>query len=635
MKKIFIASLLAFTIFINSYGHTVSILSSTNITCNGLCNGTATALASGGTGPYTYVWSNGQVTATATNLCPGTYTVTATDDGDMSTAVVSVTIVQPSQLMVSTTPVYPNGGNCNGSITAVASGGTAPYLYYWNNGITLPLEMGLCAGQYCITVTDAIGCTVTTCVTLTAVTITSVATTPTTCGLCNGTAIPNFTGGNPPYSFMWSNGMAASTAYGLCAGNYGLTITDSNGSWDSLSFTIGGSSGLSIVLDTIINANCANNTPGSITIHATGGTGIYTYLWSPNGEVTPSISNLTGGYYTVFATESGGCSDSIQFYVGNSSNMYASINNTLANCGNNGTAQLTVQGDNPPFTYLWSDTQTTSTAINLAQGSYIVTITDNTGCSIIASTSIQYNCSNLIKGRIYFDLNQNCIQDVGETGLPGVLVFSSPGNYWGYTDSIGDYHIYTPEMNNSVSVNNNNMLGYTPTCPNPATLTVNFSQIGDTLLNNDFGFWVNPSIIDLGIHPGWTTGHPGFDKHYWILYYNSSPAPQNALIRFTYDPALQYLYCTQGGINYPLEHKVEWTFNNIPHSNGWSWSNAPYIYFNVPTTVTNTDTLCSSFEILPIIGDAQPWDNTLNICEHVTGSHDPNSKDVIPRGQGN
>ncbi len=631
--------LFVLTGIINIFGHTVSITSSTNATCNGLCNGTATAVASGGIGPYTYQWDDAalQTTATATNLCAGTYSVTCTDNGDASAAVVSVTITQPVQLaltVISQTNSFCD--LCNGSVTFSGSGGTAPYTYLWSNLTTTPTIFGLCAGVYTCTLTDANGCTVTNNITITnspGLSISSMATTPATCGLCNGTVTPTITGGTPPYQYMWSNGSMQFPLNGACPGNYHLTVTDANGCTVAGMASIQDSITVQIVLDTIINANCANNALGSITVHAIGGAGGYTYLWI-GGENTPTISNLIGGYYTVFVSESGGCSDSMQFYVGNNSNMYASIVNTTANCGNNGTAQLTTQGLNPPFTYLWSDGQITSTAINLTQGIYFVTITDNIGCSIVANTSIPYHCQNHIKGRIYSDLNQNCTQDGGEPGIHGISVMANPGNYYGFTDVNGDYEIVTLEMNNTITVNSNNLAGCAPTCPNPAILNVNFSQLGDTIYNNDFGYYGSPSNFDLGIHPGWTSGHPGFDKQYWIYYYNNSVTPQNALIRFTYDPALQYLSCTQGGVHFPLEHKIEWTINNIPSSNYWTWSNAPYIYFNVPTSVTNSDTICSSFEILPIIGDIDTLDNVLNICEHITGSHDPNSKDVFPRGQG-
>ncbi|MBI5541651.1 MAG: T9SS type A sorting domain-containing protein [Bacteroidia bacterium] len=711
MKKIIVILLFVLAGVYNIYAHTATISSSTNVSCFGACNGSATVTTSGGIGPYSYLWSNSQSIATINNLCPGTYTVTVTDQGDMSTATANVSISQPSLLTISETHVQPTCGQCNGSINVTASGGVAPYSYYWNNGITLTWESNLCPDDYTCTITDAVGCTSMTAVILTngpiiimstvnatcgvcngsasvsvfgglppysyqwsngnttpniinscagtytltvtdqnmctstsgdnivatsVVTISNIATTPTTCNQCNGIANPNISGGTAPYMFTWSNGLNTSTANGLCEGNYFLTITDNMGCTDTASFTILNSSGFNVVLDTAINSNCANNSLGSITVHAIGGSGGYTYLWSPGGENIPSISDLTFGYYTVFVTESGGCTDSLQVYLEYNANIYASVINTPANCLDNGTASIiNLTGVNPPFTFLWSDNlhQTTATAIALLPGTYYATITDAVGCMIIVSAVINNNCNNIIKGRFYYDYNQNCTQDVGEPGISNIHVRTFPGNDYGYTDINGDYTISTLQMICNVIPTNSNLFGIA-TCPLSETLSVNFTNVGDTLIGNNFGYYVDLSYFDLSLQPGWTTGHPGFNKSYWILYRNNSLLPQSALIRFIYDPALIFQSCNQSGVHDAINHTIEWTYNNLPEHFNSYWINKLEVLFTVPASISITDSLCSYFEIIPITGDLNPNDNALNICEPITGSYDPNSKDVIPRGQG-
>ena len=141
-----------------------NIVQPTNVTCNGLCNGSATASASGGTPGYIFLWdpaAAGQTSATASNLCAGNYSVTVTDDNGCTTTQ-TVTITQPNVLVSGIAPPTDAtcDGFCNGSATVSASGGTPGYTFVWN---TVPIQttasaIGLCAGNYSVTVTDANGC---------------------------------------------------------------------------------------------------------------------------------------------------------------------------------------------------------------------------------------------------------------------------------------------------------------------------------------------------------------------------------------------------------------------------------------------------------------------------------------------
>ncbi|MBI5217352.1 MAG: S8 family serine peptidase, partial [Bacteroidia bacterium] len=133
-----------------------------NITCAGqsLCNGSATVTASGGMPPYLYLWSDlsGQTTAAATNLCPGQYYVTVTDDNN-DQAVANVTIIEPAMFSVSATVQHPCGGG-SGAIHTIVNGGTPPYTYEWNTSETTD-EIYPSPGTYYVTVTDANNCTAT------------------------------------------------------------------------------------------------------------------------------------------------------------------------------------------------------------------------------------------------------------------------------------------------------------------------------------------------------------------------------------------------------------------------------------------------------------------------------------------
>ena len=138
----------------------------TNVTCGSLCDGTASVIVSGGTAPYTYVWTpappGGQGTPNVSGLCAGAYSVLITDANGCSITV-PFTILAPAPILLSL-QVFPAScpGVCDGSAGVIVSGGSAPYTYNWSPapgaGQGTPNVTGLCPQAYALTVTDAVGC---------------------------------------------------------------------------------------------------------------------------------------------------------------------------------------------------------------------------------------------------------------------------------------------------------------------------------------------------------------------------------------------------------------------------------------------------------------------------------------------
>ena len=192
-------------------GQIILSVTGTNVTCNGLNNGYATAVASGGWAPYTYQWSNGLTTPSIAALAPGTYTVTVTDI-DLAFAIGTITITEPPALGVT---VFSTSQICDvspdGTATAVPFGGVPPYTYQWSNGGTLAMISGLAAGTYTVTVTDASNCTTVGSVNVLVFGNEGIwigdSTVNITCfGANNGMASAMAMSGTPPYSYSWSNG---------------------------------------------------------------------------------------------------------------------------------------------------------------------------------------------------------------------------------------------------------------------------------------------------------------------------------------------------------------------------------------------------------------------------------------------
>ncbi len=393
---------------------------SSNVLCFGQCTGTATATPSGGTSPYTYSWSNAQTTQTATGLCAGTYTVTVTDAGS-NTATATVTITQPTALTLSTSVTNPTCNNvCNGNATATASGGTSGYSYSWN---TTPVQTasnatGLCAGNYTVTVTDANGCTKTASVVITQPPVLTAAINPptnVTCNaLCNGSATSVGGGGVTPYSYSWNTTPVQTTANatGLCAGNYTVTITDANGCTKTASMAITQPAAISSSV-TFTAATCGNNN-GSATVTASGGVSPYTYSWSPSGGSAANATGLGAGIYTVTITDANNCTATQTVNIPNANGPSATLSQTgTILCSGQCTGAVTsnVSGGTTPYTYSWSNSQTTQNISGLCAGTYTLVVTDFTGCTSVqvitisqppaistSNTTINVTCNNLCNG---------------------------------------------------------------------------------------------------------------------------------------------------------------------------------------------------------------------------------------------
>jgi len=364
----------------------------TNAKC-GFNNGTATATGSGGTSPYTYLWSNGATGSTISGLAAGPYSVTLTD-AKSCTANTSVTVGSDTGPSVS---AGADQASCPGgtfTLTATGSGGTSPYTYAWSNNLGSGSTKSVSPAStttYTVTVTDANGCTAADNVKITIHPAPSVSAVKVNakCGFNNGSATATGSGGTSPYTYLWSNGGTSNTISGLAAGPYSVTLTDANGCKANASVTVGSDAGPSVSA----GADQASCPGGTFTLTATGsgGTSPYTYSWSNNlgSGSTKSVSPASTTTYTVTVSDANGCTatDHVKITIHPAPSVTAVKVN--AKCGlNNGSATATGSGGTSPYTYLWSNGSTSNIISGLSAGPYSVTLTDANGCKANASITV-------------------------------------------------------------------------------------------------------------------------------------------------------------------------------------------------------------------------------------------------------
>ncbi|MBK8192264.1 MAG: SprB repeat-containing protein [Lewinellaceae bacterium] len=294
-------------------------------------------------------------------------------------------------MILSTTTVNSTCGNANGSIDLTVTGGTPAYTYMWSTGATIQDPIGLLAGTYTVTVTDANGCTKTTTATINNTGGPSLGAVVTNI-LCNGASTGainlTVTGGTNPITFLWSSGHSTEDISNISGGVYTVTVTDANNCIAITSATV--TEPTAIVLSTSqFNILCNGASTGAINLTATGGTGAKTYLWS-SGQTTEDLTNIAAGTYTVTATDVNGCTKTTSATVTQppAISLNTSVINVLCNGASTGSIDLTVAGGVLPYSYLWTNGFTAQDPSGLPAGIYMVTVTDGNGCTKTTSATI-------------------------------------------------------------------------------------------------------------------------------------------------------------------------------------------------------------------------------------------------------
>ncbi len=362
----------------------------TELTCD-VTTSTLTAQVTGGTAPYAYSWSTGATTQAIDVTAPGTYTVTVTGANgctDTEQIVITQNVSKPVAA-INATATELTCGVTTSTLTASATGGTAPYSYAWSTGGTTQSIDVSAPGTYTVTVTGANGCTDTEQIVITqdisapSVTVGATAT-ELTCDVTTSTLAAQVTGGTAPYSYSWSTGATTQSIGVTAPGTYTVTVTGANGCTDSEQIVITQNiSAPSVTVGATATELTCDVTTSTLAAQVTGGTAPYAYSWS-TGATTQSIDVAAPGAYSVTVTGANGCVDTDEIAITqdiNAPSVTIGATATELTCEVT-TSTLTAQvtGGTAPYAYAWSTGATTQAIDVTAPGTYTVTVTGANGC---------------------------------------------------------------------------------------------------------------------------------------------------------------------------------------------------------------------------------------------------------------
>jgi hypothetical protein len=388
------------------------IISATNVTCFGADNGTiiVTRNPSGGTPPYQYSLDGGStfpysIDTVLPDLQPGSFLIEVEDSNGCTVTVGSVTLTQPAVLtapvITATNALCFDSANATVSVNTTPTGGTPPYAYSLD-GVSFQSDTffgNLPIGIYTITAKDSNGCTISSNsvqVTQPATGVNvSVSTTNASDSVCNGQAVISISGGTVPYNInTLYNGSAvcnSNSCDSLCPGAYVSVITDANGCTVTDSFTIGTPEQMNISF-TSANVTCFGQCDGYAVVTPTGGSGTYTYLWN-TGSDADSIVNSCAGTYSVTVTDANSNSATGTITITQPAALEIDssvIQNVICFASFTGSINLTVSGGTIPYQFEWSNgpNGNANPDLNLAAGTYNVTVKDANSCLVSASYTV-------------------------------------------------------------------------------------------------------------------------------------------------------------------------------------------------------------------------------------------------------
>lgn len=384
-----------------------------NVLCFGDSTGYIDISVIYGNFPFLYNWSNGTTNQDQTNIPAGLFSLVLSDGNNCQVfdtiEIIQNPVIAPS---FSTTMVSLFNGS-DGTVSISPSGGIPPYSYLWDTGETTDSISSLPAGEYFITISDSMGCSVVSSVIVHQPHNIQLEVSDVTCyGLANGQVDVEIIGGFPPFTYLWSTGETISSISNLDIGIYIVTITDAQSADHVYSATVVQPSLLQIS-PILAHVSCNAGADGAIDITVVGGTPSYYYNWS-NGNTTEDIDSLIVGNYSLTITDMNGC-ELIESFGITQPALPISIAMTISHVScysfSDGSVTTNVTGGTSPYSYNWSNGTNAQNISGLIAGNYYLNIIDAKGCTnndpfqitqpnelVLSTTTISTSCYDSTNG---------------------------------------------------------------------------------------------------------------------------------------------------------------------------------------------------------------------------------------------
>ncbi|MFN5788170.1 MAG: SprB repeat-containing protein, partial [Bacteroidota bacterium] len=450
----------------------ITLSSTTNVSCFGGSNGAFDISVAGGTTAYSYKWSTqGSFSSTQdiSGLTAGSYSVTVKDANNCEVSSNSLPITQPAAIVVNATLALDScGTGTKGKIDLTVAGGVSTYTYAWSKnggGFTSTTEdiASIGAGTYYLSLTDASSCVFRDTFVITApatLAISSLNPTNLACfGVATGSFSPTITGGITPYTFLWSNSATTKNLNNLAAGTgYTLTVTDAyQCTATSGPVTLTEPVALSISNAALTQVNCNGGNNGAIDLTIAGGTPLssnYVYIWS-NGQTTQDLTGLKKGTYYVTVSDNNNCS-----VVGGPYNITdpsafditSTIQNVTCAGGTNGSINLTVTGSSGSYAYLLNGNAASLPFNNLDSGNYVIRVADAGVLTCFTELTVNVSQPDSIKATKFIQniscngINDGSISLLPSGGSGGTYTYAwsnSAGNTFAITSLAPGKYVFT------------------------------------------------------------------------------------------------------------------------------------------------------------------------------------------------
>ncbi len=435
----------------------------TNVAINESCPnesaGSISVGVTGGVGPFSYNWSNGQSGSNLNNVNPGNYGLTVTDDQNITlSGTFEVAAIETFDVVANVTPVTGDEGNNNGAIDLDLSGGDPGFTVTWSNGASGTTITGLTTGEYCVTVTDQGACTYTNCFNVTFQEILLSFTDQVTDPLCasdsTGVLELSIVGGTAPYTVNFGNGQLIQSPNGqvriedLTGGVLTFVITDNEGAILNGSVNIEEPDPIVMTDMTVIHDTEEIGCTGAISIGIDGGTPGYSVLWnSPNTGF--QIINLCEGIYLPTIVDGNGCRQELDSIIVNTFTVTPQQGPTTCPDSQDGRLSVEVTGGETPYIISWLDESGDTlsndpTITDLRVGTYNLIVTEASGNILSKQVELGSNSALIVEVEVLTDFNGFDVS-CGDSadGIMRATADNGQGDDYSYEWLLGDQMIGT------------------------------------------------------------------------------------------------------------------------------------------------------------------------------------------------